>query len=291
MWRPNGRVWGVGINSRNHTGWAAPAVGRQVAATGPFVHSKCTSQTASTVWSRSWACFGMPLQRAHYARTLDYHGTTVLCVRKENQVVMISDGQVTLGDTVVKPNARKVRRIRPNILAGFAGTTSDAFSLIELLDAKLEEHQGQLLRACVSMAKSWRTDKFLRKLEAVLVVADNTHMLTVTGNGDVVEPVDNVIAIGSGGNFALAAAKALLKHSTLTAEELARASMHIAADMCIYTNNSFSVETLSMPLAADAIANTNNTNNDASAPPATATATASTSAALPNPPTLTPEEK
>jgi ATP-dependent HslUV protease subunit HslV len=177
---------------------------------------------------------------------IGWHGTTILCVRHGNQVAMAGDGQVTLGQTVVKGNARKVRRIGPNgtILSGFAGATADAFTLLERLEAKLERYPNQLERACVELAKDWRTDRYLRRLEAMMAVADETRSFTLTGNGDVLEPEDGVIAIGSGGNFALAAARALLTVEGLGAEEVARRAMRIAGDICVYTNHSLIVETL-----------------------------------------------
>lgn len=160
---------------------------------------------------------------------------------------MAGDGQVTLGSTVIKGNARKVRRIGPSgsILAGFAGATADAFTLLERLEAKLERYPNQLERACVELAKDWRTDRYLRRLEAMMAVADAEHSYTLTGNGDVLEPEDGIIAIGSGGNFALSAARALLTVDGLSAEEIARRSMKIAGDICVYTNHSVRVETLS----------------------------------------------
>ena len=160
---------------------------------------------------------------------------------------MAGDGQVTMGQTVVKGNARKVRRIGPenDILPGFAGATADAFTLFERLECKLERYPGQLERACVELAKDWRTDRYLRRLEAMMAVADNERSFTLTGNGDVLEPEDGVIAIGSGGNFALAAARALLTVDGLDPEEVARRAMRIAADICVYTNHSLVVETLS----------------------------------------------
>ncbi|WP_428392413.1 ATP-dependent protease subunit HslV [Lichenicoccus sp.] len=177
---------------------------------------------------------------------IGWHGTTILCVRRGTDVAMAGDGQVTLGQTVIKGNARKVRRIGPdnNILSGFAGATADAFTLLERLEAKLDRYPGQLERACVELAKDWRTDRYLRRLEAMMAVADEQHSYTLTGNGDVLEPEDGVIAIGSGGNYALAAARALLTLDDLSAEEIARRSMRIAADICVYTNHSVIVETL-----------------------------------------------
>jgi ATP-dependent HslUV protease, peptidase subunit HslV len=175
-----------------------------------------------------------------------WHGTTILCVRRDGQVAMAGDGQVSLGQTVVKGNARKVRRIGAGgtVLAGFAGATADAFTLLERLEAKLERFPNQLERACVELAKDWRTDRYLRRLEAMMAVADRDRSFTLTGNGDVLEPEDGVIAIGSGGNFALAAARALITVPDLTAEEIARRAMRIAADICVYTNNNVIVETI-----------------------------------------------
>lgn len=175
-----------------------------------------------------------------------WHGTTILCVRRGSHVAMAGDGQVTLGSTVIKGNARKVRRIGPGgkILAGFAGATADAFTLLERLETKLERHPGQLERACVELAKDWRTDRYLRRLEAMMAVADEKRSFTLTGNGDVLEPEDGLIAIGSGGNFALSAARALLDIEGLSAEDIARRAMKIAGDICVYTNQSVRVETL-----------------------------------------------
>ncbi|MBE7209931.1 MAG: ATP-dependent protease subunit HslV [Gluconacetobacter diazotrophicus] len=177
---------------------------------------------------------------------IGWHGTTILCVRHGDRVAMAGDGQVTLGQTVIKGNARKVRRIGPSgsILSGFAGATADAFTLLERLEAKLERYPNQLERACVELAKDWRTDRYLRRLEAMMAVADESRSFTLTGNGDVLEPEDGVIAIGSGGNFALAAARALLTVPDLDAEEIARRAMRIAGDICVYTNHSLVVETL-----------------------------------------------
>ncbi|MDF7674014.1 ATP-dependent protease subunit HslV [Acetobacteraceae bacterium ESL0709] len=179
---------------------------------------------------------------------IGWHGTTILCVRRGKQVAMAGDGQVTLGQTVIKGNARKVRRIGPDgsILAGFAGATADAFTLLERLEAKLERYPGQLERACVELAKDWRTDRYLRRLEAMMAVADKERSFTLTGNGDVLEPEDGIVAIGSGGNYALAAARALLPIEDLSAEEIACRAINIAADICVYTNHSVRVETLGM---------------------------------------------
>ena len=176
---------------------------------------------------------------------LGWHGTTILCVRRNGKVAMAGDGQVSLGQTVVKGNARKVRRIaQGRVLAGFAGATADAFTLLERLEAKLERFPDQLERACVELAKDWRTDRYLRKLEALLAVADKDRSLLLTGQGDVLEPEDAVIGIGSGGNYALAAARALLTVEGMEAEEIARRSMTIAAGICVYTNGNFILETL-----------------------------------------------
>lgn len=174
-----------------------------------------------------------------------WHGTTILSVRRHGHVVVAGDGQVSLGNTVVKGNARKVRRIgNGGVIAGFAGATADAFTLLERLEAKLERFPNQLERACVELAKDWRTDRYLRRLEAMLIVADKEHGYTLTGNGDVLEPSDGIIAIGSGGNYALSAARALMTVPDLSAEEIARRAMKIAADICIYTNENLIVESI-----------------------------------------------
>ncbi|MFC3326993.1 ATP-dependent protease subunit HslV [Mesorhizobium cantuariense] len=176
---------------------------------------------------------------------LTMHATTIVTVRKGNKVVIAGDGQVSLGQTIMKGNAKKVRRIGKggNVIAGFAGATADAFTLLERLEAKLEQYPDQLTRACVELAKDWRTDRYLRRLEAMMLVADKSVSLALTGTGDVLEPEFGVMAIGSGGNFALAAARALMD-SDKDAEEIARKAMQIASDICVYTNNSFVVETL-----------------------------------------------
>lgn len=173
------------------------------------------------------------------------HATTIITVRKDGKVVMAGDGQVSLGQTVMKGNARKVRRIgkNGNVIAGFAGATADAFTLLERLEAKLEQYPGQLTRACVELAKDWRTDRYLRRLEAMMLVADKDVSLAITGTGDVLEPEHGVMAIGSGGNYALAAARALID-GDMDAEAIARKAMEIAAEICVYTNSSFVVETL-----------------------------------------------
>ena len=174
-----------------------------------------------------------------------WHGTTILAVRKDGRTVIAGDGQVSMGPTIVKGAARKVRVLAGGkVLAGFAGATADAFTLIERLEAKLEQYPDQLARACVDLAKDWRTDRYLRRLEAMLLVADRNSIFTVTGVGDVLEPEHGVAAVGSGGNFALAAARALLDHSDMDAETIARRAMEIAADICVYTNGNLTVETL-----------------------------------------------
>ena len=175
-----------------------------------------------------------------------WHGTTILCVRRGGHVAMAGDGQVTLGQTVIKGNARKVRRIGAGdkVLAGFAGATADAFTLLERLEAKLERFPNQLERACVELAKDWRTDRYLRRLEAMMAVADAEHSYTLTGNGDVLEPDDGVIAIGSGGNYALSAARALMEIDGLSAEDIARRAMRIAGEICVYTNANVIIESL-----------------------------------------------
>jgi ATP-dependent HslUV protease subunit HslV len=176
-----------------------------------------------------------------------WHGTTILAVRRGGRVVVAGDGQVSLGQTVIKGTARKVRRLSPGgheVVVGFAGSTADAFALLERLEKKLEAMPGQIGRACVELAKDWRTDRYLRRLEAMLLVADETAIYTVTGVGDVLEPEGGVAAIGSGGNYALAAAKALAEHTDLSADEVARKAMAIAAEICVYTNGQLTVESL-----------------------------------------------
>ena len=174
-----------------------------------------------------------------------WHGTTILSVRKGDQVVVAGDGQVSLGQTVIKANARKVRRLGDGgIIAGFAGATADAFTLFERLEAKLDQYPGQLTRACVELAKDWRTDRFLRRLEAMMAVADGTVSLVLTGTGDVLEPEDGLIGIGSGGNFALAAAKALIDRDDMDAETIARRALAIAAEICVYTNDNVIIESI-----------------------------------------------
>ena len=174
-----------------------------------------------------------------------YHGTTIISVRRGKEVAMGGDGQVTLGNLVIKSGARKVRRIyQEKILAGFAGGTADAFTLFERFEAKLDKHQGNLLRSAVELAKDWRSDRALRRLEAMLAVADGEHSLIITGNGDVLEPEHGIIAIGSGGAYAQSAARALLENTALEPEAIVRKSLEIAADLCMYTNGSLTIERL-----------------------------------------------
>ncbi len=177
--------------------------------------------------------------------TPTFHGTTILSVRRDGVVALGGDGQVTLGHIVVKASARKVRKLHhERVLAGFAGATADAFTLFERFEAKLEKHQGHLLRSAVELTKDWRTDRVLRRLEAMLAVADKEHSLIVTGNGDVLEPELGIVSIGSGGAYAQAAARALLEHSALSAPDIVKRSLEIAGDLCIYTNQSHTIEIL-----------------------------------------------
>lgn len=174
-----------------------------------------------------------------------FKGTTITCVRKNGEVALAGDGQVSLGNTVMKHGARKIRRLyQDQVLAGFAGSTSDAFTLFEKFEAKLQEFRGNLPRAAVALGKDWRTDRILRRLEALLIVADRENTLILSGSGDIIEPDDGIAAIGSGGSFALAAGRALIEHSELSAEEIVKKSLLIAAGICIYTNDQISVEVL-----------------------------------------------
>jgi ATP-dependent HslUV protease subunit HslV len=178
-------------------------------------------------------------------KKIEIKSTTILSVRRGEQVVMGGDGQVSMGNTMVKSNARKVRRLyHGNVLSGFAGATADAFTLFELFEAKLEKHQGHLTRSAVELAKDWRTDRMLRRLEALLVVADKTNSLIISGTGDVIEPENSLMAIGSGGPFAQAAARALLENTNLTAADIVEKALHITADICIYTNHHLTIEIL-----------------------------------------------
>ena len=178
-------------------------------------------------------------------RLTQWHGTTIIGVKRGDKIVVAGDGQVSMGNTVMKPNARKVRRIGEGgkVVAGFAGATADAFTLFERLEKKLEQYSGQLLRAAVELAKDWRTDKYLRNLEALMIVADEESLLVLTGNGDVLEPEGGIAAIGSGGNYALAAARALAEYEE-DAEKIARKAMAVAADICVFTNGNLTVETV-----------------------------------------------
>ncbi len=176
---------------------------------------------------------------------MEMRGTTILVVRKKGQTVMGGDGQVTLGHSVIKHKARKIRKIYNNkILVGFAGSAADGLALMERLEAKVEEYKGNLLRACVELAKEWRMDKYLRRLEAMLLTADENNMLLLSGNGDVIEPDEHVLAIGSGGDYARASALALYRHTDLSAEDIVRESLNIASRICIYTNSEFVIEKL-----------------------------------------------
>jgi ATP-dependent HslUV protease subunit HslV len=174
-----------------------------------------------------------------------WHGTTILCLRKGGTVVIAGDGQVSMGNTIVKSNAKKLRRLGGgSVIAGFAGATADAFALFERLEGKLEQHPAQLTRACVELAKDWRTDRYLRRLEAMMAVADRNVSLILSGTGDVLEPEDGIIGIGSGGGYALAAARGLIDHPALDAEGVARKAMAIAAGICVFTNDKVTIETL-----------------------------------------------
>ncbi len=185
-------------------------------------------------------CQGMVENRGN-----QWHGTTILCVRKGDQVVIAGDGQVSLGDSIIKSNARKVRRLgKGGVIAGFAGATADALTLFERLEGKLETYPDQLTRACVELAKDWRTDRYLRRLEAMMAVADAAGSLVLTGTGDVLEPEDGLIGIGSGGSYALAAARALIDQKDLDAEAIARKAMEIAAGICVYTNDRVVLESI-----------------------------------------------
>jgi ATP-dependent HslUV protease subunit HslV len=176
-------------------------------------------------------------------KNFEFHATTIIAVKRDGKVAMGGDGQVSFNNTVLKHTARKVRRMKSDkILAGFAGSTADAFTLFEKFEGKLDQYHGNLMRSAVELAKDWRTDRVLRRLEALLIVADKDNILTLSGNGDVIEPDDGVSAIGSGGPYALAAARALLKHSTLSAKEIAEDALKIAAEICIYTNDRIFVD-------------------------------------------------
>ena len=176
-----------------------------------------------------------------------FHATTILSVRRNNKVVIGGDGQVSMGDTIVKNNARKIRRLyHEQVLAGFAGATADAFTLFELFETKLEKHQGHLVRSAVELAKDWRTDKMLRRLEALLIVADKKASLLISGNGDVIEPEEALISIGSGSNYARSAAKALFDNTDLDAREIVKKSLEIASSICVYTNSHFTIDEINI---------------------------------------------
>lgn len=176
---------------------------------------------------------------------MSFHATTIIAVKRGGQVALAGDGQVSLGNTVMKKTAMKLRRLgEGNVLAGFAGSTADAFTLFEKFEIKLKEYSGNIMRAAVELAKDWRTDRILRRLEALLIVADKDYLFTISGNGDVIEPDDGVCAIGSGGMYALSAARALLKHTELSAKDIASTAMSIAADICIYTNDNIRIEVI-----------------------------------------------
>ena len=177
--------------------------------------------------------------------TRPIHSTTIIGLRHKGKVAIGGDGQVTVGTTMMKQNSNKIRKLYNNsVLVGFAGTAADAFSLVDRFEEKLEQHQGQLVRASVELAKLWRTDKYLRQLEALLAVLDNEHALVISGTGDVIEPDYGIVAVGSGGSYALAAARMLVKHTTLSAKEIVRESLDAASDICIYTNKNFHIEEL-----------------------------------------------
>ena len=206
------------------------------------------SATPANAWP-SLALFNRPshipqMSKDSHSNATVWYGTTILSVRKNGKVVIAGDGQVSMGQTVMKPNAKKVRQLHDgSVIGGFAGATADAFTLFERLEKKLEQHRGQLMRAAVELAKDWRTDKYLRNLEATMIVADQDVTLILTGNGDVLEPNDGIAAIGSGGNYALSAARALVDYES-DAEKLARHAMMIAAEICVYTNDSLTLEQL-----------------------------------------------
>jgi len=204
--------------------------------------------------------------------------TTILSVRRNGKVVIIGDGQVTLGHSIVKPNAKKIRKLADGkIVAGFAGSVADAFTLFELLEKKLTEHRGLLLKSCVELAQQWRTDKYYRRLEASLIVADKDITLNIDGNGDVLEPNDGILAIGSGGDFALSAARALLTVEDMDPEEIAKRSMKIAADICIYTNHNFIMEVIDSNKPDESSDNKNNNTNNNNTDNTTTTTQPSTS--------------
>ena len=203
------------------------------------------SSSSSSLQIKSMWCIHLNRnQQKRSIKTSSSHATTVLGIRKDSKTVLIADGQVTMGSEIIKHNVIKVRKLGDGVISGFAGSTADAFTLFERLEQKIEEHPGQLTRACVELAKNWRTDKYLRKLEATMIVADKHHMFQITGNGDVLEPSNGIIGIGSGGSYALAASKALVDVEGLNAMDIAKKAMDIAANTCVYTNNKFQILTL-----------------------------------------------
>jgi len=240
-----------------------PSALRQLAARSPAIALQ--GARAFSRSSRSSRLLAAADSGGFYGQQL--RATTILSVRKENKVFLIGDGQVTLGSQVIKPNARKVRQLKEGVICGFAGATADAMTLFERLEMKLQEHP-ETMRACVEMAKAWRMDKYLRRLEAVMIVCDANVSLTLTGTGDVIEPVDGIIGIGSGGHFATAAARALIDVDGLEADAIGRKAMSIAADMCVYTNHNF----IEMSLDRDA-PSSSTSDGDASSDGAEASAT------------------
>ena len=244
----------------------AAAAARQLTAAAPKTIASSTSVAAGTSSSDTHHLY----RSYHTTKSVsspDWHGTTIVCVRKNGRVCMMGDGMVSMGSVIVKPNAKKIRRIYPKTvgeeraklddddgadnenegtIVGFAGTTADAFTLLERLEGKLDEYPGQLARSCVELAKGWRTDKYLRRLEASLLVADKKASFEITGNGDVLESHDGVLGVGSGSNFAIAAARAQMDNPDLSAEDVAKKAMQIASEMCIYTNDQFTMESLAM---------------------------------------------
>ena len=250
----------------NRIAGAAVASLRRSATTTCPVNLSSSSASASASASAAAPSLFVTTVRSYSATAStsspEWHGTTILCVRKDGKVCMMGDGQVSMGPVVVKPNAKKIRRILPKTSAanrpageegdkekggtivGFAGSTADAFTLLERLEGKLDEYPGQLARSCVELAKGWRTDKYLRRLEASLLVADETVSLEITGNGDVLESHDGVLGVGSGSNYAIAAARALVDVDGMSAEDVCRKAMTIASDMCVYTNSNYMVEVM-----------------------------------------------
>uniref|UniRef100_A0A7S2VFY7 ATP-dependent protease subunit HslV n=1 Tax=Skeletonema marinoi TaxID=267567 RepID=A0A7S2VFY7_9STRA len=253
------------MNSLLRRAPAAAAAARQFTASCPKAITSTVGTSAAATHHRSY-------HTTQSASSPDWHGTTIVCVRKNGRVCMMGDGMVSMGSVIVKPNAKKIRRIYPKTIGeerskqqlnpddgdgandnenegtivGFAGSTADAFTLLERLEGKLDEYPGQLARSCVELAKGWRTDKYLRRLEASLLVADKKDSFEITGNGDVLESHDGVLGVGSGSNFAIAAARAQMDNPDLSAEDVAKKAMQIASEMCIYTNDQFMVESLAM---------------------------------------------